>query len=304
MRHFKTKILVSLVFLLMALPEAQASSSSALKRYQAGKYESALREYKRLLIDKPDDPRLHFNAGAAAFRVNDFEEARKQLNSALVTQDLPLQERTYYNLGNTEYQLGAEEQTPDKKQASWEQAVANYESALKLDPKDQDARYNLEFVKKKLEELQKEQQKQKDQQSKDDQNKDKQDDQKDQKDQKDKKDQQSKDDQKKQEEKSEQEKQKQKQDQKEQEDKKREQEQAQQKKDGEDKKQNETKKGEEAKDQGKPDDQQAQAKKGMMAQMTPQQAQQLLDAQKGEEKPLIFIPKLKTNRMDRVFKDW
>src|SRR5437016_1322422 len=151
MNRFKTPLFVSPVLLFLALPGgARASSSSALKRYEAGKYESALREYKRLLMDKPDDPRLHFNAGAAAFQVNDFEEARKQLNSALVTQDLPLQEGTYYNLGNTEYRAGEEAQAPDKKQADWEQAIANYESALKLNPKDDDAKFNMELVKKKL----------------------------------------------------------------------------------------------------------------------------------------------------------
>src|SRR5437867_8882893 len=116
-----TTRLVLLVACLALPASAAASSSTPLKRYGAGKYESALREYKRLLMEKPDDPRLHFNAGAAAFRVNDFEEARKQLNSALVTQDLQLQERTYYNLGNTEYRLGADAQAPDKKQAEWEQ---------------------------------------------------------------------------------------------------------------------------------------------------------------------------------------
>src|SRR5262245_54480675 len=138
----------------LALPAfAQASSSSALKRYESGKYESALREYKRLLLERPDDPRLHFNAGAAAFQVNDFEEARKQLNSALVTQDLQLQERAYYNLGNTEYRLGAEAPALDKKQVQWEQAIANYESALKLNPKDEDAKFNLNLVKSRLEEL-------------------------------------------------------------------------------------------------------------------------------------------------------
>src|SRR6266478_5544925 len=136
MKRVNTRWSFGLVLLFLALlPGAFASSSTALKRYEAGKYESALREYKRLLMEKPDDSRLHFNAGAAAFQVNDFEEAHKQMTSALVTQDLQLQERAYYNLGNTEYRLGAAAQETDKKQAGWEQAVASYESALKLNPK-------------------------------------------------------------------------------------------------------------------------------------------------------------------------
>ena len=38
--------------------------------------------------------------------------------------------------------------------------------------------------------------------------------------------------------------------------------------------------------------------------MTEQQAMQLLDMQKGEERAMIFIPQLKTNRSDRILKDW
>src|SRR5437660_9602149 len=119
MNNFKKRLCAgTALLLLVSAGRAHASSGSALKRYEAGKYESALREYKRLLLDKPDDPRLHFNAGAAAFRVNDFDEALKQLNSALVTQDLQLQERAYYNLGNTEYRRGTEEHAPDKKKSN------------------------------------------------------------------------------------------------------------------------------------------------------------------------------------------
>lgn len=296
MNELKTRWLLPLALFLLACPAtAPASPANALRRYESGKYESALREYKRLLIDKPDDPRLHFNAGAAAFQVNDFDEALKQLNSALVTQDLQLQERAYYNLGNTEYRRGVEAQAPDQKQADWEQAIGNYESALKLNRMDEDARFNLELVKKKLEELQKQQQQQKQEQSKDDQ-----------KDQS-KQDQQSKEDQKKQPEQNKPDQQKPQPDQKK-EDQKPEEDQAQQKPDSskQDNQQAESKKGEESKDrnQEKPEDQQAQAQKAMIARMTPQEAQQLLDAQKIDEKTMIFIPKLKTNRTDRVFKDW
>jgi len=281
------------MILAVALPaSAGASASSALKRYESGKYESALREYKRLLLEKADDPRLHFNAGAAAFQVNDFDEALKQLNSALVTQDFQLQQRAYYNLGNTEYREGEESKAPDKKQADWQQAIGNYESALKLNPNDEDAKFNLALVKKKLEELQKQQQQQKQQQSKDDQ-----------KDQS-KQDQQSKQD------KDQQQQQKQEQNQSEQQKQQQEQKQ-EQKQEGQkpEPSKEENKQGEANKANGenKPEngeDQQAQAGKAVMARMTPKEAQQLLDAQKANEKAMIFIPKLRTNRADRVFKDW
>jgi hypothetical protein len=38
--------------------------------------------------------------------------------------------------------------------------------------------------------------------------------------------------------------------------------------------------------------------------MTRQQAQQLLDSQKGDEKVLMFIPPEKAKAKNRIFKDW
>jgi hypothetical protein len=38
--------------------------------------------------------------------------------------------------------------------------------------------------------------------------------------------------------------------------------------------------------------------------MTAQQAEQLLDAQKGDEKAFIFLPPQKSSPKDRIFKDW
>src|SRR5205814_2298783 len=81
--------------------------------------------------------------------------------------------------------------------------------------------------------------------------------------------------------------------------------QAQQKPDSskEEKKQAESQKGNESKENkpDNPEDQPAEARQGVIARMTPQQAQQLLDAQKADEKAMIFVPKFKTNRLDRVF---
>src|SRR6185503_9381694 len=138
---------------------AGAGPGRALKQYQEGRYEKALEEYQRSLKSKPDDPRLHFNAGTAAFQNEDYEQALAHLNSALITQEVPLQQRAYYNIGNTQFRLGESAQEPQKKQGLWEQSIKSYDSALKLDPKDADAEFNRQLVKKKLEEL-KQQQKQ------------------------------------------------------------------------------------------------------------------------------------------------
>ena len=282
-----------------------AGPGGALKRYQGGQYARSLEEYERSLKSNPDDPRLHFNAGAAAFQNKDYDQAFNHLNSALITEDVKLQQQAYYNIGNTKFRQGESASEPQKKQQLWEQAIKSFDSALTLDPKDADSEFNKEFVKKKLEEL-KQQQQQQQQQNKDDK--------KDQKDQS-KQDQQSKEQQSKDQQKQDQkEQQKNQQPQNQDKDK---QGQDQQKKDEQKEKQDEAskqkqqqggeKKPDEAQQQPQGEQQEGnegQAQQARAARMTPQQAAQLLEAVKGEEKLMTFKPVLKSNRTDRVFKDW
>jgi len=142
---------------------AAASSSSALREYRSGNYEEALKDYEALLKKKSDDPRLHFNAGAAAYRMKKFDEAAKEFNAAIATPDLKLQALAYYNRANAQYWLGEKNADTSKRSEVWQKAIQDYDSSLKLDPQDTDAKFNRDLVKKKLEELKQQQQKQNDQ---------------------------------------------------------------------------------------------------------------------------------------------
>ena len=102
-------------------------------------------------------PRV-YNDGVTAYHSNDFARAAALFESATASSDRALQQRALYNLGNTSYRLG-EAKTPQAQQL-WQRAVKSYESALALDPQDADAKFNHDFVEKKLEELKKQQQQQ------------------------------------------------------------------------------------------------------------------------------------------------
>ncbi len=119
-----------------------------------------------------EDPRLMYNQGTEAYVNGDFSKAAEVLRNSLRTEDLSLQERAYYNLGNTLYRTGQGtlEKEPDATIKSWEAAVKAYEDALSLNGDDEDAKYNKELVERKLKELKKQQQQDDKNQDKDQKN--------------------------------------------------------------------------------------------------------------------------------------
>jgi Ca-activated chloride channel homolog len=276
-----------------------ASPSSALREYKAGKYEDSLKEYERLLKKSKDDPRLHFNAGAAAYKNQQFDEAAKQFNETLSAPDLKLQGLGYYNEGNALFHLGERNPDPAKRKEAWEKALQDFQSALKLSPQDPDAKHNYELVKRMLEEL-KQQPQQSNQDKKDQQQNQDQQQQQDQQKQDQQKQQQ--DQQKQQQAKQDQQKQQSAQQQKSEEQKKQEQQQAQQAEQRE-QQQQEQKSASQASE--KPDEKEQEAAMAQaQGQMTEQQAKQLLDAEKADEKLLQPKPEGKPSDHARPFKDW
>ncbi len=106
---------------------------------------------------------IEFNAGCAAFKAGNFEAASKAFANSLTSEDKTLQQKAHYNLGNTLYRLGETMQgrrAVEDKIANWRSALQHYDSALKINPNDQAARLNREFVKKRIEELEQQRQQQ------------------------------------------------------------------------------------------------------------------------------------------------
>ena len=283
------------ILCLLLVPSALlASPSSALREYKSGNYEQALKEYERLLQKKADDPRLHFNAGTAAYRNRQFDEAAKQFNATLAAPDLKLQGLAYYNEGNSLYHLGQRLPDPQKRTEAWEKALADYQSALKLNPQDVDAKFNYEFVKKKLEELK--QQQEQSQQNKQDQKQD-------QGQQNQGQNQQQQQDQQQQQAQQDQKQDSSQQPQPDQQQQEQQQQAAEQPKPDKEDQQQAQQATSEPKEKPEEKEQQAAAAQDL-AQMTPQQARQLLDAQKGEEQMLPIQPATKPQASSRPFKDW
>ncbi|HKW30314.1 MAG TPA: VWA domain-containing protein [Verrucomicrobiae bacterium] len=145
-------VVAAFIGILLLPVAAQASPSSALREYHLGNYTNALQEFERLAQIHTNDLRLVFNAGAAAYRATNYDEALNHFQMATLSPELNLQQQAYYNLGNTLYRLGEMKFEPDAEglnsvEERWQQAVKNYEHAAELNTNDADVAYNLAFVK-------------------------------------------------------------------------------------------------------------------------------------------------------------
>ena len=177
---------VGMLLILLCLPKSEASSKQAETQYRKGNYDQALEEYEKLARENPADARLPFNAGASAYRSGDYKKAGGLFEQSLTAPDLDLQEQAWYNLGNTHFQMGKDAKEPDQKREQWNQALASYTAALKLNPKDTSAKQNYETVKQIIEQMpppppEQQQQQDGDKDKKDKKNQDKKDQQQDQK---------------------------------------------------------------------------------------------------------------------------
>ena len=166
--------MLGLALFLMTGEPVQASPRNAQDLYNEGDFEEAEKQYREAIEKSPEDSRLQFNLGATQYREGAFENAEGALVNALQTDDLELQGNTFYNLGNTHYRMGQTtlQTDPQSTIELWEEGLKDYENALNLDPADEDAKFNTEFLEKRLEELKKqlEQQQQQQQQQQNEEN--------------------------------------------------------------------------------------------------------------------------------------
>jgi len=185
---------------LAAFTPVHATATDATTRgyeaFREGDYRRSLDAYQEALRDNPrprQKTRIHLGIGSAAYEKGDYEKAAESFGEALLHPDRKLREVAHYNLGNTlfrsgELQLQGGAADPDRPRPmtaggpsleatieQWQTAIAHYESALELNARNKHAKRNIEVVKRKLDELEEQQQEQQqDQQNQDQQNQDQQ----------------------------------------------------------------------------------------------------------------------------------
>lgn len=163
MRFRLTTILLACCSLLFAQQEA-TDLRRGNKQYNDSNYTEAEVNYRRGLSKNDQSFEGHFNLGDALFKQEKFPEALEQYTQAeklLKANDKlskeQLDERladTYHNMGNALYA-----------QQQYDKAVTAYQQSLRLDPKDNDTRYNLVKAMQQLQQQQNQQQNQDQQQN-------------------------------------------------------------------------------------------------------------------------------------------
>ena len=147
--------------------------------YNSGEFLQSNDLYSQSFKNDTSNLKAAFNNGNSSFMSGDFESSRNNFNQYLQS-NITKEEKSkaYYNIGNsylTEYAKSAQENTGQSPNSDLlTNAVDNYKKSLRNNPTDEDARYNLSYAMKLLQQSQNQDQQNKDQQNKDQQNKDQQ----------------------------------------------------------------------------------------------------------------------------------
>jgi Ca-activated chloride channel family protein len=167
-------ILLLCTILIGWVDPASDNNEEGVQLYNEEKHDEAISKFTDAQSYVPESQSLNFNIANTHYKTGKFPEAEKSFKDAMKTKDNTLKSKANYNIGNTMY-----------KQGKFKEALDFYKKAIGLTEKGnmkdketasirEDAKYNYEFVQKKMEEMQKEQQERQDQEEQEDQEKDKQ----------------------------------------------------------------------------------------------------------------------------------
>ena len=146
------------IFIMLICLTANAQTDKGLIRhgnseFKNGNFSEAEVNYRKSL-DKEYSPKAQFNLGDALYEQKNYEDAQKNFSEVAERNvSKEIESDAYYNLGNT-YMA----------QEKYAEAFDSYKKSLKSNPKNDDARYNLEYARWKMIQQQQQQQNQQNQQ--------------------------------------------------------------------------------------------------------------------------------------------
>ncbi len=122
-----------------ARPSAQKLNDDGNRAYARGDYQPALDDYRRAQVARPDLPALSYNAGNALYQQGDYTRAIGEAQRAANATDPEISAKAFYSLGESYYRQG-----------KLQDALDAFKNALRIDPGDHDAKYNVEVIQAQL----------------------------------------------------------------------------------------------------------------------------------------------------------
>jgi tetratricopeptide (TPR) repeat protein len=144
-------LLVLLIFLFVFSQGNMKENNKAVKYFNESNFEQAAERLNKEITKQSTNYDLLNNAAGAEYKLNRLDEAQAKYNLVLNSTNTNAEEKftAFYDLGNVEY-----------RKENFQKAGDLYKKALKLNPSDKDAKYNLESVLLKLNEKNNQQDKQ------------------------------------------------------------------------------------------------------------------------------------------------
>ena len=122
--------------------------------YQNGKYDEAYGKYAEIQENAPEIPQVDFNMADALYKKGKFDEAARLFQKIAGSDNAELKAKSSYNIGNTMCKQGKM-----KESLEWYKKAldiiddAEYPLNNDLDTLKNDAKYNYEYVDKKMKEM-------------------------------------------------------------------------------------------------------------------------------------------------------
>ena len=168
MKHGLTSLLLISIFLMLSVTLNAQSDKKYIrqgnKEYEKSKFAESEVSYRKAIDDNKQSPDAVFNIGDALYKQKKFEDAGKQfIENTNLNEDKKKKSNSMYNLGNSLLMANKVKESIDA-----------YKGSLKMNPYNNEAKYNLAYAQDLLKQQEQEQQQQQQQQNKDkqDQNKD------------------------------------------------------------------------------------------------------------------------------------
>ena len=187
MIKFRTKLRIFIIPLACTLligwiDPASDMNEEGLKLYNEQAYDEAISKFADAQVHLPKSDALEFNIANTHFQGGKLPEAEKAYKNALRSKNSTLKAKANYNMGNTLYKQGKLNEALDfyKKTIEFTGNKADKEDD-EIKGIKEDAKYNYEFVQKKMEEMKQEQQERQDQEEQEKQDKEEEDKQEEQK---------------------------------------------------------------------------------------------------------------------------